>query len=106
MLWRRGQNRAHRVLHPPPYLSGGRAGAQSGFSTLTGILREPWQPTFYPSDTFTTRLPSWVQFDGVTGDFVEKEAATVLNMFFGSLERRHLLLNLASRKPGAAHLPR
>jgi len=105
--WRQLPQRAcctHRFLHVPLHLSFGRVGVQSGFSSLTGILRETWQPTFYPSDTFATRLPSWVRFDGVTGNFVEKEVAAVLTMFFGSLERRHLLLNLASRKPGALHL--
>lgn len=66
---------------------------------LTALLREPWQPTLYPSDTFGDVLPSWVEFDGVTGNVADDEAAAMVNVLFGSLHRRHQLLNLPSRRP-------
>ena len=69
-------------------------GPQSGFSYLTGILREPWQPTLYPTDTHREILPGWMPFNDKSGEFDQDLFLHQFDAWLASQERRRLLFQL------------
>jgi hypothetical protein len=78
---------------------------QSGFSSLTAVLREPWQPTLYPVTTFSAVLPGWLSFDDRTGAIGDDAVAAMLTVWLGSLHRRQLLFTALGTRAGPSDDP-
>ena len=83
-----------------PVWRGWRVGGalwQSGFSYLTAVLRESWQPTLYPSTSFNPTVPGWLGLHDKTGDINEESMSKMLLVWLGSLRRREQLLVLGRK---------